>query len=165
MTRNISRPSTRLRSCVASLCAGAAILFVVGTTSVEAQMLPRHIEQKAQVPKEGFRPKPTCLAAQLPLKSAVICNFGTVALSVSYWDGESTWQTVAISSGRQGIVTCDKCERQIDLSFHDGRATRQIALAIGSAYELYWAASGSWDIRASVPALVVPQSAPTAAMQ
>jgi hypothetical protein len=104
---------------------------------------------------------PSDLRKMLPPPAVVdagnvaISNFGTTALTFSYWDGESAWKTVQLNPGETTQVACAKCGETVAIGFHDGKQTRQVDASKGKHYALYWnAAQQAWDFKPQSDATV-----------
>jgi hypothetical protein len=86
-----------------------------------------------------------------PKDRARIRNIGNQSLYVSYWDGNSSWQTISIGAGQSYEIACAQCGETITIAFHNGTATKQMPLKSGYAYLLFWSSKlGAWDISSSV---------------
>lgn len=87
------------------------------------------------------RPPPTVR------KNAVyVENLGDRFLRFQYWNpADAKWVIVDILPGKNLTIACPQCDKQVKVSFHDGRNARTAALSLGESYVLYWTID-RWDV-------------------
>jgi len=89
--------------------------------------------EKLHLPSINMLPPPT-----VDQSSIAIINFGSVALSISYWNGGAFWKTFQIMPYQSIGIGCGSCEANVAVAFHDGQGTKTVPLKSGIAYALYW---------------------------
>jgi hypothetical protein len=83
-------------------------------------------------------------SGNIPLLSPVasdsfrIVNFGNKALSLSYWDGESSWKTITVGAGGQQDWPCPKCNGTVTIAFNNGKEDQRFNVPTGASYQLSW---------------------------
>jgi hypothetical protein len=65
-------------------------------------------------------------------------NIGNQSLYLVYWDGESAWRNISISSGSAADVQCAKCGSTVTVAFNNGKEDKSVKINMGSTYLLGW---------------------------
>jgi hypothetical protein len=96
-------------------------------------------------PPQDFQMLPVQKSPLLTNDNIRIVNKGDQKLSISYWDGRSTWQPEAIDVSGSTDISCAPCAGTIIVVYHDGIQNQRISLKAGSTYWIGWSTSkGAW---------------------
>lgn len=75
-----------------------------------------------------------------------VANFGNSIARLQYWNpADSKWVTVEIPTGGSITIRCQKCDKKIKISWHDGSNENAMDLSLGEPYAWWWAGF-RWDI-------------------
>jgi hypothetical protein len=78
-------------------------------------------------------------APDVPGNAVILVNFGNSTARLQYWNPtDKNWTPVEIPTRGRITIQCEKCDKQIKASFHDGHDAQTAVLDLGEAYGWYW---------------------------
>jgi hypothetical protein len=137
----------------------AALVVVTSILAFNVSMAQETL--KGATPRPPIGPQSTDVGAMFPsdaINKALeakdrtrIRNMGNQNLYVSYWDGNTSWQTISVGAGQSSEIVCALCGDTITIAFHNGISTKELPIKSGYAYLLFWSSQkGAWDIGTSI---------------
>jgi hypothetical protein len=125
----------------------------IGPRTLEMRGSDRELDMRPLMVPQPEPPRFSApISLPVPDDRIRVFNIGNKQLHISYWDGQSAWQNVAVDAGQTTEVACSKCAGTVNVAFHNGKENVSAEAKVGNTYYLSWSGrTGTWIFSASAP--------------